>query len=33
VNTEDPELMRAMTREEFCGRRVYIDPSGELTVR
>lgn len=28
VNTEDPELMRAMTVEEFCGRDVTIGPQG-----
>jgi acetyl-CoA C-acetyltransferase len=32
VNTDDPELMRAMTREEFCGRRVDIDDPARLTV-
>ena len=29
-NTEDPEMMAAMTTEEFCGRRVSVDSAGGL---
>lgn len=32
ANTEDPEVMAAMTQEEFCGRRARIDGAGNLTV-
>ncbi|MDZ7684888.1 MAG: hypothetical protein U5O39_07650 [Gammaproteobacteria bacterium] len=32
ANTEDPEVMKAMTEEEFCGRRARIDGAGNLTV-
>lgn len=32
ANTEDVDVMAAMTREEFCGRRARIDGSGNLTV-
>ncbi len=28
----DPDLMRAMMREEFCGRRGRIDGHGSLSV-
>ena len=33
VNTQDPDIMRAMTVEEFCGRPVRLDAGGALTVR
>ena len=32
VNTTDPELVRAMTKEEFCGRSVYIKGGDELNI-
>ncbi len=32
ANTEDPDVMMAMTQEEFCGRRAKIDGEGNLTV-
>jgi acetyl-CoA C-acetyltransferase len=32
ANTDDPELMQAMTLEEFCGRRARLDDRGTLTV-
>jgi acetyl-CoA C-acetyltransferase len=32
VNTEDKDLMEAMTREEFCGRKVRIDGDGNLAI-
>jgi acetyl-CoA C-acetyltransferase len=32
VNTEDPDLMAAMTTEEFCGRAARIDATGALVV-
>jgi acetyl-CoA C-acetyltransferase len=32
VNSEDKDLMSAMTREEFCGRPVRIDQRGELAL-
>jgi acetyl-CoA C-acetyltransferase len=31
-NTSDTDVMDAMTREEFCGRRARIDGQGNLTV-
>jgi acetyl-CoA C-acetyltransferase len=33
VNTDDPDLMQAMTREEFCGRKVRVDGPDGLRVR
>jgi acetyl-CoA C-acetyltransferase len=33
ANTDDADLMRAMTEEEFCGRRASLDAGGGLTVR
>lgn len=32
ANTEDPEVMKAMTEQEFCGRRARIDGAGNLSV-
>lgn len=32
VNTEDPELVSAMTKEEFCGRPIRVSGDGELRV-
>ncbi|HKI73341.1 MAG TPA: acetyl-CoA acetyltransferase, partial [Pseudomonadales bacterium] len=32
ANTDDAEVMQAMTTEEFCGRRARIDGQGKLTV-
>jgi acetyl-CoA C-acetyltransferase len=32
ANTDDPEVMSAMTREEFCGRAAVIDGAGKLTL-
>ena len=32
ANSQDVDLMTAMTREEFCGRAARISQSGELTV-
>jgi len=32
VNTEEPELMRAMSSEEFCGRPVQIASDAQLTI-
>lgn len=32
ANTDDVDVMRAMTQEEFCGRRARIDGKGNLTV-
>ncbi|MFQ5698136.1 MAG: acetyl-CoA acetyltransferase [Myxococcota bacterium] len=32
ASSSDPELMAAMTREEFCGKRARIDGHGELAV-
>ena len=32
VNSEDKDLMNAMTQEEFCGRTVRISAAGELSV-
>jgi acetyl-CoA C-acetyltransferase len=32
VNTDDPELMVEMTREEFCGRAARIDGDGTLSI-
>ena len=32
VNSEDDELMAAMTREEFCGRKAHIDGNGGLRI-
>ncbi len=32
VNTEDRDLMQAMTREEFCGREARIDGDGNLAI-
>ena len=32
VNTIDPELVRAMTTEEFCGRSVYIKNGEKLNI-
>ena len=29
-NTEDPELLAAMTTEEFCGRKVRVDSAGAM---
>jgi acetyl-CoA C-acetyltransferase len=31
--TDDPSLAPAMTREEFCGRTVQIDSTGEMKVQ
>jgi len=33
ANTDDPALLQAMTQEEFCGRRVRLDPRGGLALR
>ena len=33
ANTNDIELMSAMTQEEFCGRSASIDGEGALTIR
>ena len=32
ANSEDPDLMDAMTREEFCGRPARIDGAGTFTI-
>ncbi len=32
VNTTNPEVVRAMTTEEFCGRSVYIKGGEELSI-
>ena len=32
VNTTDPELVQAMTKEEFCGRSVYVKGGKELNI-
>ena len=32
VNTTDPELVQAMTQEEFCGRSVYVKDGEELNI-
>ncbi len=32
VNTTDPEIVQAMTAEEFCGRSVYIKGGEELSI-
>ena len=32
VNSSDKDLMTAMTREEFCGRRARIDGHGNLAI-
>ena len=32
VNTTNPEVVRAMTTEEFCGRSVYIKDGEELSI-
>lgn len=32
ANNTDPDVMSAMTKEEFCGRRARIDGRGNLTV-
>ena len=33
ANTNDIDVMLAMTREEFCGRAASIDGEGALTIR
>ncbi len=33
ANTEDPDVMSAMTREEFCGRSGRVDGRGNLEIR
>ena len=33
ANSEDPDLMRAMMADEFCGRPVRIDGAGQVSVR
>lgn len=33
VNTDDRDLMHAMTTEEFCGRSASVSAAGEITVR
>jgi acetyl-CoA C-acetyltransferase len=33
MNTTDPDLMSAMTTEEFCGRSARIDANDEVTIR
>lgn len=32
ATSDDPALMEAMTREEFCGRRAVVDGEGGLRV-
>jgi acetyl-CoA C-acetyltransferase len=32
VNTDDPDLMAEMTREEFCGRAARIDGDGAISI-
>ena len=33
VNSEDKQLMTAMTSEEFCDRKVHVDSNGGLRIR
>jgi len=33
ANTSDPDVLAAMTQEEFCGRPAHIDGIGNLTVQ
>ncbi|XOV87687.1 MAG: acetyl-CoA acetyltransferase [Pseudomonadota bacterium] len=33
ANTNNPDVMDAMTTEEFCGRRAWIDGKGHLDIR
>jgi acetyl-CoA C-acetyltransferase len=33
VNLDDPEIMTAMTTEEFCGRAATIDRTGRIDIR
>ena len=32
VNSEDKQLMAAMTSEEFCDRKVHVDSNGGLRI-